>query len=173
MSKQFNYEDRANEPVKPSNKSNVVTFIPAGCEIRQGLLILSDDCRIDGRFFGTILASSKIIVGENAVVKGDVICESADIYGTMEGNIVTGEMLSFMSTAVYRGEVKVNRLCVEDGSQFQGSCQMISKEEYSKLSQEFNDRASKQYPPVSIDIEGKKSDQVRVEFTAVDSQKAI
>lgn len=173
MSKQFNYDDRTNEPVKPSNKSNDVTFIPAGCEIRQALLILSDDCRIDGRFFGTIIANSKIIIGENAVVKGNVICESANIYGIMEGNIVTGEMLSFMSSAVYKGEVKVNRLCVEDGAQFQGSCQMISKEDFAKLSHEFNEKASKQYPPISVDIDDEKSEQVKVEFTAVDSQKAI
>lgn len=172
MSKQVNYDAMESNDSLKSNKSNEITFIPSGCEIRQGLLVLTDACRIDGRFFGTILAKDKIIVGENAVVKGEVICSSADIYGTMEGNIIVGEMLSFMSTAIYSGDIKVHRLCVEDGSKFEGCCQMISKDEFTKFSGEFNDKVAKQYPPVSADVEKKKGEKVKVEFST-DAQKAI
>lgn len=173
MSKQQSYDATDSNESFKSPKSNEVTYIPYGCEIRGALLVLNDACRIDGRFFGTIISKDKIILGEKAVVCGDLICENADIYGTMEGNLTVGEILSFMNTAVFNGDLKVQRLCVEDGAKFDGKCNIISKENYTKLFSEFQDKANKEFPQTATLSERKaKGEKIKVEFSS-DAQNAI
>lgn len=168
MSKPVNSWDNASEVTKSSSVANEVTRIPLGTEVRQALLISSDDIRIDGRFFGKILTKGKVILGEKAIFKGDINCENADIYGSMEGNLVVGDVLSLMSTCSLNGSLSVVRLSVENGAKFDGTCQILSKDEYNKLATDFQNTINKECPPTSVDND-KKGNKVKVDFAVSDA----
>ena len=70
---------------------NDVTRISAGTEI-QGALGSNSDIRIDGVFEGDLVTSGKLVLGEKAVIKGNVMCNSADIWGTIEGTFTVGDI---------------------------------------------------------------------------------
>lgn len=137
--------------------ANEVTRIPFGAEVRNGILVSKDDIRIDGRFFGKIVTKGKIVLGEKAVFKGDIVCDNADIYGMMEGNIVVGDVLSLMNTCYYKGLIQITKLGVENGAKLDGSCKIICKEEFDKLSAEFAANLNKEAPVTEIDIEKKSN----------------
>ena len=151
---------------------NSVTRIPFGSEFRGGVMISDYDIRIDGSFYGTIITKAKLILGEKSVVKGDVICLNADIYGAMEGNITVGEVLSFKSSCAYKGAIKVQRFSVECGARFDGTSQIISKDEYAKIATQMADQCNKEFPPMMSD-DKKKGDKVNVNFTAEGSHAAV
>ena len=123
---------------------NKVTRISGGSEFRGGILMSASDIRIDGTFYGTIITKAKLILGEKAFVKGDVVCLNADIFGAMDGNITVGEVLSFKKTCVFSGAIKVQHLCVESGAKFDGTSQIITGEEYAQASNEMSEACQKQ-----------------------------
>ena len=176
MSKPINsWESISDTPQKVSS-ANEVTRIPIGTEIRQGLLISSDDIRIDGRFYGKILSKGKVILGEKAIFKGEINCENADIYGTIEGSkIVVGDVLSLMATSCINSDIQIVKLSVENGAKFDGTCQIISKDEFNKMAADFQDKLNKECPPATsaaVDEE-KKIGKVKVDFSPSDGNKAI
>ena len=71
----------------PQVNVNEITRIAVGAQIKQGVLISQSDIRIDGYFDGTIETSGKLVIGENAVVIGEVVSMGAEINGKYEGTI--------------------------------------------------------------------------------------
>ena len=136
--------------------ANDVTRIPVGADIRQGVLISTNDIRIDGRFYGSVLTKGKVILGEQAIVKGDIVCENADIYGTMEGSIITGDVLTLMGTCYLSGVISINKFCVENGARFEGTCRVLTKDEYAKLFNESETKFNKENPAIELEIEKKR-----------------
>ena len=53
-----------------------------------------------------------------------MICENADVFGTIKGQINVSELLSLKSTAKLTGDIISNKLAIEPGAQFSGSCSM-------------------------------------------------
>lgn len=145
-------EEEPAQQIRPAAVANVVTRIPLDSEIRQGVLVSSNDIRIDGHFYGLIITKGKVILGEQSVFKGDIICQNADIYGTMEGTLVIGELLSLMSTSKFTGEVNIGKLGVENGAKFDGTCRIIAREEYEKTVAEYSARVEKESPVPQLGI---------------------
>ena len=137
--------------------ANEVTRVPVGAEIRQGIFMSSNDIRIDGRFYGSVLTRGKVILGEQATFKGEIVCENADIYGTMEGDLVVGDVLSLMGSCYFSGVIKINKFVVENGAKFDGSSQYISKETFDQLYKETEAKINKEVPAVELEIEKKKA----------------
>ena len=71
---------------------NDVSRISAGTTVK-GEIISPGDLRIDGNFEGTIRSKGRVVVGEKAVVKGDIICLNVDFCGSMTGNFFVKEPL--------------------------------------------------------------------------------
>jgi len=111
---------------------NAITRISAGT-VFKGEINSPNDIRIDGQFEGKIISSGRVVIGENAMVKGDIISADIDVWGTVEGNISAKDMLSFKSGCSIKGNIQVHRLSVELDSEFNGSSKMISEEEYESL----------------------------------------
>lgn len=91
-----------------------------------GTLVSSSDIRVDGEFEGKIHTSGKVVVGNTASVKGDIVAGSADIWGTVSGNIVTGDVLSLKEGCRVEATLEVVRISVEMGAEFNGSCRMMA-----------------------------------------------
>lgn len=123
---------------KMDNTVNVndVSRISAGTVVK-GEISSPGDLRIDGRFEGRILAQGRVVVGEKASVKGDIICRSVDFCGVMEGNFFVKDTLTLKGGCSVQGDLHVKRLQVELDARFNGHCQMINEAEFEKLAAQY------------------------------------
>ncbi len=80
--------------------------------------------RIDGILEGTIRTKGKVVIGPKGTINGDVFCQNADIEGTIKGKITVDHLLTLKSSAKIHGDIIVNKLSIEPGATFTGSCQM-------------------------------------------------
>ncbi len=111
---------------------NDISRISAGSVIK-GEITSPNDIRIDGTFEGRIFSQAKVVVGEKAVIKGDVICSNADFWGKINGNFFVKDTLSLKDTCVVEGDLHIRRLQVELDAKFNGNCKMITEEEFNQL----------------------------------------
>ncbi len=111
---------------------NDVSRISAGT-IFKGEISSPNDIRIDGRVEGKVFSKGRVVVGEKAVVEGDVICQNVDFCGSMKGNFYVKDTLSLKSGCTVDGDLNVRRLQVELDARFNGCCKMISEEDYDAL----------------------------------------
>ena len=110
---------------------NEVSRISAGT-VFKGEITSPNDLRVDGVFDGRIYSKGRVVVGEKATVKGDIICQNVDFCGTMKGNFYVKETLSLKSGCTVDGDLHVKRLQVELDANFNGNCRMISEAEFDK-----------------------------------------
>jgi cytoskeletal protein CcmA (bactofilin family) len=94
-----------------------------------GTLITGDlksesDIRIDGKIEGNVHTKSKLVVGSNAVIEGNVFCANGVIEGTINGNVEAGDLLILTKTAFISGDILIKKLVVEEGAKFNGRCSM-------------------------------------------------
>ena len=89
-----------------------------------GTIESAGDIAIDGVVEGTINAKGKIIVENDGKVKGDLHCDSVDISGQTTGKIIAQGILTLKDNSNVNGEIIVQKLIVEDGAIFNGTCKM-------------------------------------------------
>ena len=117
---------------EPTVNVNSISRISAGTVIK-GEIQSPYDIRIDGTFEGKVQTKGRVVVGESASVKGDVICENIDLWGKMEGNVFVKNTLALKEGCVVDGNLNVRKISVELGSSFNGTCRMITEQEFDKL----------------------------------------
>lgn len=108
--------------------NNTVNILTAGTKLK-GDIAVSTDFRLDGEIEGNVESKSKIVIGENGLLKGTLHCVNAEVFGKVVGNIVTSDCLVLRSTAKISGDIKVKSLVVESGAQFEGGCSMAKMEQ--------------------------------------------
>ena len=113
-----------NESMKRTENNNSVVNI-----IGQGTSILGDinsngDIRVDGTLKGSIKTEGKVVLGKEGIVEGDVMCQNADISGIIKAKITVSNLLSLKETAKLNGDIVTNKLSIEPGAEFTGSCSM-------------------------------------------------
>lgn len=118
--------------MEPNVNPNDVSRISAGTTVK-GEINSQGDIRIDGSFDGKICAKGRVVIGEKAFVKGDIICQNVDFCGRMEGNLYVKDTLNLKSGCSVDGDLHVRRLQVELDARFNGNCKMISEAEFDKL----------------------------------------
>ena len=113
---------------------NEVNRIAAGA-IFKGDIATTNDIRIDGTFEGRLYSEARVVVGEKAVVKGDIFCTFVDFNGTMtEGRFYVKDTLTLKAGCSVHGDLFFERLQVELDAKFIGKCQVIGDTEYNKVS---------------------------------------
>lgn len=100
-----------------------VNIVGAGTFI-EGDINTNGDMRIDGSLTGTINVKGKLVVGPSGIVEGEIICQNADISGTIKGKIGVAELLSLKSSSKLNGDIITNKISIEPGASFSGSCSM-------------------------------------------------
>lgn len=113
---------KAKSTVDTSQASNI---IQNGTSI-EGDISSKGDIRVDGSLKGNIKITGKLVIGENGKVEGEIKCANANVSGSLLGKIEVTELLSLQATARVNGEVLTNKLSVESGAEFSGSCSMGS-----------------------------------------------
>ena len=112
--------------------NNSVSRISAGTVIK-GEIISPNDIRIDCSFEGTLKVKGKVVVGNTATIKGDIICDNCDIFGKLDGNVYVKDTLGLKDGCVVNGNLHIRRISVELGSTFNGNCRMITEAEFNKI----------------------------------------
>ena len=122
----------SSKPQTPAENVNEVSRISTGTVIK-GEINSPNDIRIDGAFEGKLVCKGRVVVGEKAVIKGDIICENLDFWGRLEGSLYVKDILSLKDTCEVAGDLHVKRLAVELGARFNGACRMLTEGEFDKL----------------------------------------
>ena len=107
-------------------ETSAINIITDGTLVK-GDITATGDFRLDGTLQGNIQLNGKLVIGDSGVVNGNVLCQNANIIGTVNGNLSVKELLSLHSTARVRGDILINKLSIEPGAVFSGKCRMIDE----------------------------------------------
>ena len=118
--------------VEPVVNVNSISRISAGTVIK-GEIVSPYDIRIDGTFEGKIQSKGRVVVGESAHIKGDIICENIDLWGKVDGGVFVKDTLALKEGCVVNGNLHIKKLSVELGATFNGNCKMITDNDFDKV----------------------------------------
>lgn len=90
----------------------------------KGDIFADSNLRIDGEIIGNIITSSKVVIGENGRVAGNLSCIEASVEGEVTGNINVEGLLILKGTAKILGDIVTARIQIEEGATFNGKCKM-------------------------------------------------
>ena len=123
----------SNKTQTPVVNVNEVSRISTGTVIK-GEINSPNDIRIDGVFEGKIFSKGRVVVGEIAEIKGDIVCDNVDFWGKMTGSLFVRDTLTLKDTCSVNGDLHVQRLVVELGAHFDGTCKMLKEGEFEHVS---------------------------------------
>lgn len=103
-----------------------------------GDLKLEGFTRVDGDIYGNLETTGKLIIGENARIRGSLTAKSVIVIGIVEGDILAPEGVHLFSSAVVLGDVISRKVKAEENVVIEGYCISIENP------QEFED-AKKQW----------------------------
>lgn len=104
-------------------ESKLPNMIGPGTKI-IGNIETNGDIRIDGNIEGNINSKGKVVVGNNGFVKGEIICNNAEVSGSLNGKMSVTELLSLKASSKVNGDIKSGKLSIEPGALFSGTCSM-------------------------------------------------
>ena len=82
--------------------------------------------RIDGRLEGDISTEGTLVVGEEAIVEGNIVARTVICAGNITGDIVASERVELLAPAILTGRVKTPRLSLQEGVSFLGTSEVRS-----------------------------------------------
>ncbi|MBO4568042.1 MAG: polymer-forming cytoskeletal protein [Bacteroidales bacterium] len=93
----------------------------------KGEITATGDIRVDGTIIGTMKSTGKVVIGQQGIVEGDIVCNSADISGRVKGTVRVEELTTLKSTSRLEVELFTKQLFIEVGAIFTGRCDMSQK----------------------------------------------
>ena len=79
--------------------------------------------RIDGRFQGEISTEGTLIIGETAVIRGEIRASYVLVSGEIHGNTVADERIEILTPARIFGDIQSPEIIMGAGAVFEGKCQ--------------------------------------------------
>lgn len=107
------------KPEPSYNDREIRAFLEEGCEF-DGKLNFSGVVRLNGRFIGDIDSEDTLIIGETAVVEGNVRVGFAIVGGRVIGDIHTKHCTEILSSGTVEGSVTSPSLISHEGAQILG-----------------------------------------------------
>lgn len=92
-----------------------------------GDISAAGNIRIEGQLEGLVESKTKIVVGDSALIKGNITAPEAEISGKIDGEVFISGTLYLTKTAIINGNITAQKLIVENGAVFNGKCQMMAK----------------------------------------------
>ena len=108
------------------NINSLINTITVGTSIK-GDIQANGDFRMDGTLEGNITLTGKLVIGEHGHILGNVVCQNANVLGNIDGNLSVKEFLTLYATSRVKGDIVANKLAIEPGAYFTGSCHMLDK----------------------------------------------
>jgi cytoskeletal protein CcmA (bactofilin family) len=104
------------------NQLEISTIIGEGY-VFTGELQGSSVIRIEGKIIGNVKVDGGVVLGEKGIVEGDIYTKSAIIFGTVNGNVKSGQ-LEIKKPGTVNGDIITDTLEIELGAQFNGKLNM-------------------------------------------------
>lgn len=93
-----------------------------------GELRFNDTMRIDGRFSGRIISDNVLVVGETAEIEAEIDVGAISIMGRVTGILRATSRIEVHPGGVLLADISTPVLRIEEGSVFQGRCDMSFEE---------------------------------------------
>ena len=95
----------------------------------SGDLKLEGFTRVDSDIYGNIETTGKLIIGENARIRGSVTAKSVIVIGIVEGDILAPEGIHLFSSAVVLGDVISRKIKADEKVIIEGYCISIDNQQ--------------------------------------------
>jgi cytoskeletal protein CcmA (bactofilin family) len=92
----------------------------------KGDIMFEGTARIDGRLHGDISTEGILVIGEEAVVEGNIVAGTVICVGGITGDIIASERVELIAPAVFKGRVKTPCLSLQEGVSFLGASEVQS-----------------------------------------------
>ena len=116
------FKKKKEASLQGDQKAGSINIIGVGTEI-NGDLSTKGDVRIDGKIIGDVSSKAKVVIGATGEVIGNINSDSAEISGSVNGNLSIIEILFLKATANVKGNVASNKFVVENGAKLTGHCE--------------------------------------------------
>ncbi len=101
----------------------------------EGNLNSQTTIRIDGQVSGDVEAANLIIIGEKALLKGNLKSNAVLVHGQVTGDVQCGELVITKSGSI-TGEMNVGSIEIEMGGRYNGTLTMGNQEKIIALGKE-------------------------------------
>jgi len=101
------------------NDREIRAFLEEGCEF-DGKLNFTGVVRLNGRFRGDIDSEDTLIIGETALIEGNVRVGFAIVGGRVVGDITTKHCTEILANGLIEGSVTSPSLISHEGAQILG-----------------------------------------------------
>jgi cytoskeletal protein CcmA (bactofilin family) len=101
------------------------TLIGKG-SVFEGSLKVQSTLRVDGKVRGNITTSDSLVVGKEGDIDGEMKVRNAIVGGKLKGKLIASGKVVLEANSVFNGELKANKLVIEEGAVFEGNCSMGS-----------------------------------------------
>lgn len=100
---------------------SVNTIVGPGALI-SGNITVSGFLRIDGDIDGNIQTMGRVIIGEEARIRGNIRAASVSVGGIVQGDIIAPDYVVVLSSGMVVGSVLTKKLRVDDNVILHGFC---------------------------------------------------
>jgi cytoskeletal protein CcmA (bactofilin family) len=90
----------------------------------KGTIEVEGTLRIDSEFEGVVNCPETLVIGKTGVVKAEINVKNAIVGGKVIGNIKATNKIELQSGSHIEGDIATNRLVIDEGVYFDGSCKM-------------------------------------------------
>jgi len=106
-------------------------FLEQGVKV-DGRLECTGTFRIDSSLKGALVSDEMLVLGENAIVEGEISGNYVIIAGRFDGIIKARGKVEIQTKAIVTGEIHTPCLIIEPGAVFDGKCHMLSATQAAK-----------------------------------------
>ncbi len=115
-------------------KKNFVDDISVNTIVGSGALIAGNVTvpgllRIDGDIDGDVRAEGRVIIGEDARVRGNIHAAAVSVGGMVQGDIIAPDYVVILSSGMVIGSVLTKKLRVDDDVILHGFCSAAGDQE--------------------------------------------
>jgi cytoskeletal protein CcmA (bactofilin family) len=105
------------------DKAEIKAFLGPGSRF-EGKLSFDEMVRLDGSFSGEIKSSDTLVVGNTAVIDGDIQVGALVLSGKFRGNIKASSLVELRAPAQVEGSIECPLLKIEEKVIFNGEIKM-------------------------------------------------
>ncbi len=106
----------------PAGTGNLVRLGPKDSLV--GKLTIAGELHIQGSVEGELDATGDVQIDPSATVRASIGGRNVTVRGQVQGNVTARRRLTLAGSGSLNGDVRVNRLSVEDGATLNGNVQM-------------------------------------------------
>lgn len=97
-----------------------LSIIATGTVI-EGNLFIDGDVRIEGRITGNVTCRSRVLIGAQGRIDGNLDAQNASVAGEVKGQVVVRDTLNLVETGKIDGDVLADKLIAQAGASLSGN----------------------------------------------------